>query len=152
MTAVSQETWAEGATAPTRTYGPITRTQIVRYAGAGGDFNPIHHDEPFAQAAGYPSVFAHGMLTAGILSSFVADWVGRDRLRRYAVRYVGQVWPGDTLVVDGRVASRTDDARGADVDCALEVVAESPAGERRVVLRGTASARLETGADDDVQH
>lgn len=79
--------------------GPITRTDIVRFAGAGGDFNPVHHDEEFARAAGFPSVFAMGMLTAGLLGDFVASWLGLANVGRFAVRFASPVWPGDTLML-----------------------------------------------------
>jgi acyl dehydratase len=78
---------------------PITRTQIVRFAGAAGDFNPMHHDEPFAQAAGQPSVFAMGQLTAAIVARAVAGWFGASNIAGYAVRFRAKVWPGDCLVV-----------------------------------------------------
>jgi acyl dehydratase len=80
---------------------PVTRTQIVRFAGAAGDFNPMHHDEPFAQAAGQDSVFAMGQLTAAILGDAVAAWLGRDRLAGYGVRFKAKVLPGDELVLTG---------------------------------------------------
>jgi acyl dehydratase len=86
----------------------VTRTQIVRFAGAAGDFNPMHHDEPFAQAAGEPSVFAMGQLTAAILGAFVARWLGRDRISSFGVRFKDKVRPGDALVLRGR---RGDDGR-----------------------------------------
>ena len=76
----------------------LTRTQIVQYAGVSGDYNPLHTDEVFAkEVAGYPSVFAHGMLTMGITGRVLTDWVGDGRLLSYGVRFVKQVWPGDTL-------------------------------------------------------
>lgn len=132
---------AAGTPAPdaSATFGPITRTDIVRYAGAGGDFNPIHHDEPFAQHAGYRTVFAHGLLTAGVLSSFAVDWLGRESLRRFAVRYVDQVWPDDTLVTSGWVRDRRDTVDGEELTCELLVHARS-GDEERIVLRGTAVA------------
>ena len=81
----------------------LTRTQIVQYAGASGDFNPIHHDEMFAsKAAGYPSVFAHGMLTMGLTGRLLTDWLGDGVLREFGVRFVKQVWPGDTLTATRR--------------------------------------------------
>jgi hypothetical protein len=70
-----------------RTTAPVTRTQIVRFAGAAGDFNPMHHDEPFAQATGQPSVFAMGQLTAAIVGSAVAGWLGRENVAAYGVRF-----------------------------------------------------------------
>jgi acyl dehydratase len=92
-----------GDTGPALAVGPITRTDIVRYAGASGDFNPVHHDEPFARSAGLPSVMAHGMLSAGILASFVTRWFGAGSVRRYKVRFRERVWPGDVLTAEGRV-------------------------------------------------
>ncbi|GAA1593909.1 dihydroxy-acid dehydratase [Kribbella hippodromi] len=136
-----------------RAFGPISRTDIVRYAGAGGDFNPIHHDEEFATAAGYPAVFAHGLLTAGILSTFAAGWLGLERLRRFSVRYVDQVWPGDTLVTRGEVVETVESADGLEVTARLtvHVTGEHGAGPR-LVLTGQATAAYPgtelTGAGD----
>ena len=87
----------------TATAGPLTRTDFVRYAGASGDFHPLHHDEPYAVAAGFPSVFGMGLLHAGMLGTHVARWVGVDNLRTFAVRFTGQVWPGDVLTFKGHV-------------------------------------------------
>lgn len=129
-----------GDAAPTRTFGPLTRSHFVRYAGAGGDFNPIHHDEVFAVGAGYPTVFGHGLLTAGVLSTFVADWLGQSRLRRFSVRYVDQVWPDDVLVVTGHIDAATPGDDGLLVACELLVSAGQPGGDVRPVLRGRAEA------------
>lgn len=90
-------------TAPALRFGPVTRTDLVRYAGASGDFNPIHHDEGFAQSAGLPSVMAHGMFSAGLLASFVTRWFGAGSVRRYKVRFLDRVWPGDVLDAYGEV-------------------------------------------------
>lgn len=120
--------------------GPLTRTDFVRYAGAGGDFNPIHHDDGFAAAAGYPSVFGHGLLTAGILSGFACDWLGRRNLRSYRVRYVAQVWPGDTLILSGEITGTEGEGADRIATAELRVERESPEGERAVVLRGAATA------------
>ena len=76
----------------------LSRTQIVQYAGASGDYNPLHSDEVFTtQVAGYPSVFAHGMLTMGMTGRMITNYVGDGRLNKYGVRFTNQVWPGDTL-------------------------------------------------------
>jgi acyl dehydratase len=88
---------------PPGRYGPVTRTDIIRYAGAGGDFNPIHHDDEHARQAGMPTVFAMGMLPAGILGMRLARWVGPASLMRLSVRFTAQVWPGDELTSTGRV-------------------------------------------------
>lgn len=130
-----------GDTAPERRVGPITRTDIVRYAGAGGDLNPIHHDETFANRAGYRSVFGHGLLTAGILSAYASSWLGLAALRKYSVRYVAQVWPGDTLLLSGRVISiDTESCNGMQVACELLVQREAANGQRQDVLTATAVA------------
>ena len=92
----------------TVTSAPLTRTDFVRYAGASGDFHPLHHDETFAVAAGFPSVFGMGLLHAGMLGAHLARWVGPDNLRSFAVRFTGQVWPGDELTFSGRVESVED--------------------------------------------
>src|SRR5277367_684072 len=78
----------------------LSRTQIVQYAGASGDYNPLHTDEIYAtKIAGYPSVFAHGMLTMGLTGQAVTGLVGAENLLRFGVRFTAQVWPGDTLTV-----------------------------------------------------
>src|SRR5262245_65837494 len=73
----------------------LTRTDLVRYAGASGDFNPMHHDEVAAQAAGLPSVFGHGMFSMGLLGRALTDYVGIGNLRKYQVRFTKQTWPGE---------------------------------------------------------
>ena len=81
----------------------LKRTQIVQYAGASGDYNPLHTDEMFTtEVAGYPSVFAHGMLTMGMTGRMVTDWFGVEALKNYGVRFVKQVFPGDTLTATAR--------------------------------------------------
>lgn len=84
-------------------FGPVSRTDLVRYAGASGDFNPLHHDETFARAAGLPGVMAHGMFSAGLLGSFLIAWVGERPIRRFRVRFLSPVWPGDTLSAGGEI-------------------------------------------------
>src|SRR5271168_3125816 len=99
---------AVGDEAPVLTH-TLTRTDLVRYAGASGDFNPMHHDEVKAQAAGQPSVFGHGMFSMGFLGSALSDYVGVGNVRRYQVRFAKQTWPDEKLstkiVVTGK---RTD--------------------------------------------
>ncbi len=117
----------------------LGRTQIVQYAGASGDFNPIHHDETFAtQSAGYPSVFAHGMLTMGMTGRLLTDWLGDGVLRSFGVRFVNQVWPGDTLTARGTVTSIEERDDGNLV--AVEVVTQNQKGE--TVVQGSATALL----------
>ena len=89
----------------------LTRTQIVMYTGASGDYNPLHSDEKFArEVAGYPGIFAHGMLSMGMTGRIVTDWFDVGRVTKYGVRFVRQVWPGDTLTATATVdAVREED-------------------------------------------
>lgn len=126
----------EGDEMPSEAIGPVTRTDFVRYAGAGGDFNPIHHDEPLAQSAGMPTVFGMGMLHAGILGNRLARWVGPDNLRTFAARFTGQVWPGDELTLSGHVAA-IEEHDGAPL---AEIVLSVATQRGDEVLRGRATA------------
>lgn len=128
---------SEGDTMPPEQVGPLTRTDFVRYAGAGGDLNPIHHDEPFALAAGMPSVFGMGMLHAGMLGARLARWVGPNNIRAFAVRFTGQVWPGDTIAFSGKVESVRDSEDGPIAELTLAAVRQT--GEQ--VLKGSATVR-----------
>lgn len=80
-----------------KTVGPVTRTDIVRYQGASGDMNPVHHDEPFARRAGFDAPLGVGMLPAGMLSAWAASLHGPDRVRSVKVRWKAPFFPGDTL-------------------------------------------------------
>ncbi|MCP3910686.1 MAG: acyl dehydratase [Actinomycetia bacterium] len=114
----------------------LKRTQIVMYAGASGDYNPVHSDHEFVtEMAGYPTVFAHGMLTMGMTGRLVTDFVGDGRLTRYGVRFVNQVWPGDDLSATLTVKEIRDD----EVD--LEIVTVNQDGTP--VLTGSATARVD---------
>jgi acyl dehydratase len=99
----------EGDEIPPFVVENLSRTDLVRYAGASGDFNPIHHDQTFAEAAGLPSVFAHGMLNAGFVSKCVGDFVGPQNLRKFRVRFATRVWPGDTVTCKGKVTRKIED-------------------------------------------
>lgn len=119
---------------------PVTRTQIVRFAGAGGDFNPMHHDEEFARAAGQPSVFAMGQLQAAMLARMASDWLGAANLRSLEVRFTAKVWPGDVLKLRGTVTERVNVDGHAHVRCALQA---TRAQGNDVVARGAAVARVD---------
>jgi acyl dehydratase len=127
---------AEGDELPRTAIGPITRTDIVRYAGASGDFTTVHHDDAIATSAGYPSVFAMGMLHAGALSMKLARWVGPENVRTFTVRFTGLVWPGDTLTFSGRVSRIEQSGAERLAHLELEVTRQSD----DVVVRGTAVA------------
>lgn len=114
----------------------LTRTDLVMYAGASGDFNPMHHDEVKAQAAGLPSVFGHGMFSAGFLATAITNYVGIGNLKRYKVRFAKQTWPGETFNTRIVVKSKRKEngASLVDLDCALL----NQDGETKVVGEATA--------------
>ena len=128
----------EGDTAPEFRIDKVIRSHIVRYAGASGDFNPIHHDEPLAQGLGNPGVFAMGMMSAGFLAHMLTDWLGVGNLRRFNVRFASRVWPGDSLTCSGRVVAKRKEGDDGLLDCELHVLNQD--GER--VIIGKASAVL----------
>jgi acyl dehydratase len=118
----------------------ITRTQLVQYAGASGDYNPIHTDEVYTtKVAGYPSVFAHGMLTMGMTGKMLTNYVGDGRLTNYGVRFTKQVWPGDSLTSTATVTAIREEGGQHFID--LDIATTNQAGE--VVLSGQASARID---------
>ena len=135
---------AVGDQAPSRSH-TLTRTDLVMYAGASGDFNPMHHDEPKAQAAGQPSVFGHGMFSAGFLATAVTGYVGIGALRRYKVRFAKQTWPDDELTTVVTVVNKRKDEGEhlVDLECSLfnqrgdQVVS----GEATAALRSRDEAR-----------
>jgi len=111
---------SEGDEAPVKSH-KLTRTDLVVYAGASGDFNPMHTDEVAAQAAGLPSVFGHGMFTAGILATALTDYVGVGNLRHYKVRFTKQTWPDEVLSTRIVVTGRREEGgeRLVDLDCSV---------------------------------
>ena len=131
---------ASGDAGPEFRFGPLTRTDIVRYAGAAQDFNRIHHDEPFAIQSGFPSTFAHGMQSAGVLAAFVTRWFGPNSVRRYRVRFREVVYPGDLLTAEGKVLRvfEEDGEARAEIEIALLRQTGQPA------VAGTAEVALPT--------
>ena len=124
-----------GDTHTERLVEDLKRTQIVMYAGASGDYNPVHTDEVFTKdVAGYPSVFAHGMLTMGMTGKMLTNYVGDGRLTEYGVRFTSQVFPGDTLDATATVAAV------ADGIVELEITTVNQKGVE--VLKGSAKARV----------
>ena len=116
----------------------LTRTDLVMYAGASGDFNPMHTDEVQAHAAGLPSVFGHGMFTAGLLGKAITDYVGVGNLRNYKIRFTKQTWPGEVLTTHVTVLRTYEEGSERRVD--LECTVTNQAGESK--LSGVAVAAL----------
>ena len=118
----------------------LPRTQIVQYAGASGDYNPVHSDEKFVtEVAGYPTVFAHGMLTMGMTGRMLTNYVGDGRLTYYGVRFVNQVWPGDTLTARAEVAA----LREEDGETLVDLTITTTNQDEKFVLTGNATARVD---------
>jgi acyl dehydratase len=128
---------AVGGEAPARSH-ELTRTDLVRYAGASGDYNPMHHDEIKAQAAGMPSVFGHGMFSAGLLASALTDYVGESALTRYAVRFTKQAWPGDVLTTKITVTDVRAQDGYSEVDLSCDLVTDKGV----TIISGEASAEV----------
>lgn len=129
-----------GATFEATLVEDLKRTQIVQYAGSSGDYNPLHTDEVFAtQVAGYPSTFAHGMLTMGMTGRLLTDTVGDGRLTAFGGRFTSQVWPGDTLTATATVAA-VREHEGADV---VDLTVETVNQDGTTVFSGTATARID---------
>ena len=119
---------------------PLTITDFVRYQGASGDMNPIHHDTGFAAKAGYPTPFAVGMLQAGILATYATDWLGAENVREFKVQFREQAWPGDVLTYTGKVTGRREEDGEQLVDVELACTRQTGG----VHLKGTATFALST--------
>jgi acyl dehydratase len=139
MTTVRASELTVGQTFETVVVEDLKRTQIVQYAGASGDYNPLHTDEVYTtKIAGYPSVFAHGMLTMGLTGQAVTALVGTENLLRFGVRFTAQVWPGDTLTVRATVAAIVDEDDSRVAEFSLSTVN----ADGKEVMSGYAFARL----------
>jgi acyl dehydratase len=121
-----------GEELPTITIENVSRADFVRYAGASGDFVPLHYDQTFVEAAGIPTVFAQGMWTAGCLSRVLTDFAGAGNVRRYKVRFARQVWPGDTLTCRGKVTGKSEKDGEKLIEGEVEVLNQ----KRETTVRG----------------
>ena len=95
---------------PEVTFGPVTRATLALYAGASGDHNPVHIDSDYAKAAGLPDVFAHGMLSFGILARVTSEWAAYDRLVTIATRFMALTHIGDTVTCRGELVEVFEEA------------------------------------------
>jgi acyl dehydratase len=130
---------------PALAKAPVDRVQLSRYAGASGDYNPVHVDEVYAKSAGMPSVYAPGMLIMGMLGQLISDWARGGQLRRYGVRFIKMVWPGDTVVCKGRVSDRH--GTGGRYFVEIDLWAENQRGE--LLMKGQSTIQLFYSQEDE---
>jgi acyl dehydratase len=123
-----------------RRIGPITQTDIVRFAGVAGDFNPLHHDVKFAADAGFPRPIAMGQMQAGMLAGWVSDWLGVEHLRSVDVRFVAPLAIGDTLTLSGEISVIEQSRDGSVATVELRGTKDDEA----LVVKGTARALVAT--------
>ena len=118
----------------------LKRTQLVMYAGTSGDYNPLHTDDVYCrEAAGYPGVFAHGMLTMGMTGRVVTNFFGAENIKKYGVRFTNQVWPGDDLFGSAVVEAIREEGGETLVDIKLTTTNQN--GD--VVITGNATGRVD---------
>ena len=114
----------------------LTRTQIVQYAGASGDFNPLHTDEPFAtEIAGYPSTFAHGMLGMALTGKLLTKLFDNITIKKFGVRFQNIIWPGDTLTTKIVIDKIESNAESRFIELSIHTSNQ----EDKIVLSGSAS-------------
>ena len=130
---------------PALAKAPVDRVQLSRYAGASGDYNPVHVDEVYAKSVGMPSVYAPGMLVMGMLGQLISDWARGGQMRRYNVRFIKMVWPGDTVVCKGRVSDRH--GSGGRYFVEIDLWAENQRGE--LVMKGSSQIQLFFSLEDE---
>ncbi len=128
----------EGQEFAPRGFGPITMTDIVRYQGASGDMNPMHHDDEMARVAGYPAAFSVGMLGAGYLAAYCTDLFGTRSVRRFRTRFRKVVYRGEVLTARAVVRSIRGSGGDARVELGLELIDSTGA----VVIDGSAEFLL----------
>lgn len=127
-----------GDALPTYVHEKVTRTDLVRYAGASGDYNPMHHDEKLATSVGMPSVFAHGMFSMGLLSNVLVRWAGPGSVKRFDVQFRAITWPDDPVTCTGAVKAKREEGGEKLVD--VDLLCETKAGTKTII--GSATVAL----------
>lgn len=138
---VNFETIQVGDVIPNYTSQPITRTHLVRYSGASGDFNPLHHDHTFARAIGRDDVIAHGMFIMGIAGEAITSWIDNKYLRKFSVHFLSTTQPVDldnyentkdraTITVSGKVVEKYEENGEKRIRC--EIMAQDAQGSRKL--------------------
>jgi len=120
----------EGDQIPSLTKEPITQIQLVKYAGASGDFNPIHTIPEYAKEAGLDGTIAHGMIVMGMLGQMISNWVGVKPVKEFSVSFKAITRPGDILTAKGEVKRKIENADGKSI--AIKVQIEDQKGEVKV--------------------
>jgi acyl dehydratase len=130
---------------PAMAKAPVDRVQLARYAGATGDFHPLHVDEAYARSLGMPSVYAPSPLGQGFLGQLITDWARGAQIKKFSTKFIRLIWPGDTLVCKGRVSDRHGENGKYNIE--LEVWAENQKGE--LVLKGAATLAVYYSSEDE---
>ncbi|MGA2781229.1 MAG: MaoC/PaaZ C-terminal domain-containing protein [Smithella sp.] len=126
---------------PVYTSAPITRTHLVRYSGASGDFNPLHHDETFIKMIGMKNVIAHGMLIMGIAGEAITSWIENKYLRKFNTRFLSMTEPADlddmentkdraTIIVSGKVVKKYEENGEKRIQC--DIIAQDALGSKKL--------------------
>ncbi len=136
---MSELSFAVGEVLPEVQLGPISRATLALYAGASGDHNPVHIDSDFAKNAGLPDVFAHGMLSFGVLSQAVTRWAGVGRLREFGARFVSVTQVHDLITCRATILERFE----ADGETRLRLAVVATAQDGRETLNGDAVVALD---------
>ncbi|MBN2909497.1 MaoC family dehydratase N-terminal domain-containing protein [Polycladomyces sp. WAk] len=126
-------TWQKGQELPAVTLPPVTRLQLIKYAGASGDFNPIHTIDEAAEQAGLPGVIAHGMLTMATMARLFTPYLDQGFIQRFYTRFAGMVFVGDALTISGKVVETQYTEEGELVT--FDVFAKNQKGQ--VVAKGS---------------
>ncbi|HBD94676.1 MAG: hypothetical protein A2015_04930 [Spirochaetes bacterium GWF1_31_7] len=106
---------------PSLTKEPVTQLQLIKYAGASGDFNQIHTIPEFAKEAGLDGTIAHGMLSMGILGQMISSFAGIKPIRKYSVTFKSMAKPGDILTAKGIVKKKYEKDGAKLIDCKVHI-------------------------------
>jgi len=139
--AVNYDDVEVGDKMPVYTSAPITRTHLVRYAGASGDFNPLHHDETFIKMIGMNNVIAHGTLIMGIVGEAITSWIENKYLRKFNTRFLSMTEPVDLndmenttdraiIIVSGEIVKKFEENGEKRIQC--DVIAQNALGSKKL--------------------
>lgn len=127
-----------GDTMPVLVKDPVSNVQLVKYAGASGDFNPLHTDPEVGRAVGIGGTIAHGMLIMGFVGQAITGWIPKKYLRKFGVRFAAMTRPGDVVTVTGKVVEKKEDGAEKLIVCQVEAKNQKDA----VLVSGSFEAAL----------